>query len=280
MKNILFLSLVAVSFSACELTVETDLPDYEKQMVVHCYPSQETFSTTVSTTVGLLENKNPELLEDANVELYENDQLILSLSGNTAMPMDQALTNGQKYTLKVTHPDFEAMEATQVMPNQVPVKKAVYKMNSGVDDFGDQVDVLQISIDDPAGEENYYEFGLFIQQDPNFPDAINYLYPAENNSLGVSVIYSDLLIANDQLFDGQSYTISAKFNSYYHNDTEKYILMWRNITKERYLYLKSVTAHVYASDDPFAEPVGLFSNFDQGLGVFALYNEATYDVEK
>ncbi len=281
MKNLFFFLIAILTFSACELTVDAELPDYEKQMVVHCYPNTESFSTAVSTTVGLLENGNPEPLADATVELYEGSQLLFSVDGNAIVPFTEPLKNGQEYTLKVTHPEFETMQATQKMPQHVPVKKAVYKENGGIDEFGDEVDVLQISIDDPAEEENYYEIVLLVYQDPiNNPDQVYFVYPAENNSQGISTVYSDVLVVSDQLFNGQSYTLSPKFYGYYSNEEVEFKLVWRNITKERFLYLKSVTGHIYAQDDPFAEPVGLLTNFDQGLGIFALYNEETYPVEK
>ncbi len=281
MKNLFFFCITLTMLASCELTVEADLPDYEKQMVVHCYPQPEVFHTIVSTTVGLLENTDPEPLQGATVELYENGQLLFSTDGNANMPITEPLENGQNYLLQVTHPDFETMQATQTMPQHVPVKKAVYKEKGGIDEFGDEVDVLQISIDDPAGEANYYEFALMVRQNPiDFPDQVDFVYPAENNSQGISTLYSDLLVASDQFFDGQSYTLSPKFYGYYQPEQATFELLWRNITRERYLYLKSVTDHTYANDDPFAEPVGLFTNFDRGLGIFALYNEETYPVEK
>lgn len=41
-----------------------------------------------------------------------------------------------------------------------------------------------------------------------------------------------------------------------------------NISKELYLYYSSREQHGLAIDNPFAEPVPVFSNVDGGLGIF------------
>jgi Domain of unknown function (DUF4249) len=46
------------------------------------------------------------------------------------------------------------------------------------------------------------------------------------------------------------------------------------ITEDYFKYLRSYNSYLSASDNPFAEPVNVFTNVKNGLGIFALSTTA------
>ncbi len=77
----------------------------------------------------------------------------------------------------------------------------------------------------------------------------------------------------DELINGKDYLLSfGKFGNYtVHKDVGEFVrvnIALDNLTKELYLYYRSREEHSYAKDDPFAEPVPVYSNVVGGLGIF------------
>lgn len=85
-------------------------------------------------------------------------------------------------------------------------------------------------------------------------------------------IYTNGLFT-DELMNGKNYKfLFGKFNRYeIHKEVGEYIkinIVLDNMSKDLYLYYRSRDEHSYAKDDPFAEPVPVFSNIVGGLGIF------------
>ena len=77
----------------------------------------------------------------------------------------------------------------------------------------------------------------------------------------------------DELMNGKNYKFSfGKMGNYeIHKETGEYIkinIVLDNLSKSLYLYYRSREEHSYAKEDPFAEPVPVFSNIVGGLGIF------------
>ena len=77
---------------------------------------------------------------------------------------------------------------------------------------------------------------------------------------------SDKLLFNDLLFDGETATFKINLNelSYY-----SYLVMnLYSCSEEYYLYNKSYQTAIETTGDPFAQPVQVFSNINNGHGIF------------
>ena len=49
----------------------------------------------------------------------------------------------------------------------------------------------------------------------------------------------------------------------------------RNVSESYYYYYRSVDLHQMNEGNPFAEPVQVYSNVENGLGIFTAYNESS-----
>ncbi len=266
-KYIFLLPAVLLTFS-CELVLDVDLPEAETQLAAHCFllNSDSTLRVSAGNTVGLLEAGDPERFDDATVRLWEGEQLLLTFQSGEAAPFRPAQEPGRTYRLEVEYPGLETISAEQTMPAPVPVIEAVLNVNASVDQEGDDVHLLNLTIDDPAGVDNYYELAVVGDGENGWNDF--QLRPLEDQVVG-NWVYNDYITLDDATFDGKEQELVFRFFSY-SDRIEEASLIWRTITPERYRYLNSFTNQQRAEDNPFAEPAPIFSNMEGGLGIFAI----------
>lgn len=107
-------------------------------------------------------------------------------------------------------------------------------------------------------------------------------------------------IFSDDYFKGKEYSIQLLKNNYFsggdyfHQDPgnpsiyqgrkriyERNIVHIQKLSKELFLYLKYLKLYEFYHDDPFAEPVPVYSNIKNGVGIFAgLNDDARFNFEK
>ncbi len=266
----------------------------------------------VSQAVGVLSNdwKLPDTA-NAVVEIFENGVKLQRLQNVSNDPryyqaqfVPYQLTNfrpkaGRTYKISVKMRSFDAITAEQVMPNDPPTFTAVFRDSLGVISGGpfggdnQPISGASISFTDNAATENYYEVTAYTQDSIDLDndghlDIINtYLNPADiasGNTLLESSSdrsYRSSLLLADQTINGQriSFDIlsrnmdeNIRFENNVSVKTAKRWIRLSHITKDRYLYLKSIKKQVEASNSPFAEPVYVFSNLTSKFGIFMLAN--------
>lgn len=106
--------------------------------------------------------------------------------------------------------------------------------------------------------------------------------------------YNDYYIFPDDYFQGKEYTIRfriSNFGYHYYNpydygnpsnpNSGNGIIYERNtihiqrLSKDLYNYLKYLKLYDHYRDNPFAEPVPVYSNVKKGVGIFAGFNDET-----
>jgi hypothetical protein len=295
MKKILFiLTISSFALTSCEdffsQTVEIDPPPYTKQLSFHLNLSDQdsTVRMTLGRNFGILEtvpNYNDFLVKGGTAELYKDGQKWLTLAplsndssfvlvGNLPQP----LQIGSTYEIRAAHPDFPPTSASQTMPNDFMVDSARVKRNAISGQFGDEYDLVDVFLQDQGGVRNYYEFKMTsgyyaTSYDPNTGtfDTIGYyeypIYPEEFSDPNVAFGVGESGLISDQFFDGQSYKFQVRI---YSNSIGMLSIHVRNITEEYYKWSRSYQAKFDAEDNPLVEPVSVFSNLVDGLGIFSV----------
>ena len=162
----------------------------------------------------------------------------------------------------------------QMKPSEVtPLKKNVsYNIEL---DFGLQEDAYLHLIfrqrstlrDGAAGPTVYKEIVYNIE--PEFPEESGYIKHVENGTL-ISMAEVE---SNPLVFSFVDYTIDALLEELGNVQVEV-----RTISPEYYKYFESLSRQLLNSQDPFAEPIQVFSNVDGGLGNFSSYNVVIYEI--
>lgn len=308
MRTILPLLFSALVFASCEdffsTTVKADPPEYDPQLVFHLLMTDNDtdIRLTLSRSYGLLEPVRDEkkwYISGATVEWWQAGQKVLTLqplSNDSAFVytgvLPQPLKSGERYEVRVQHPDFPAVNAVQVMPASFSVDSVrLRRLKSDLYSHLYQVDV---PINDQAGVENYYEFKVYQRyfSTVSYIDPMTGVLVMDTIDVGDFPVYLDeyldrntvtgsgqTALINDQLFDGQSYRFQVKFSPSFYSSTDSMPLFHvrvRNITKDYYQWSRSYYQRYENEYEIFAEPVPVLNNVENGLGVFGLAMEKLY----
>lgn len=299
MKKIFLYSLLIVSqlmLLSCEsLIKEIDpsfLPETDSKLVVACFISpQDTILSAKVTETKLLIGTTGDIRDDitnATVSLSDGSKSIRlvyspKLGYYRALPSELPILVGKTYTITVNTPDGRQVNASTTVPNPIAIKEV--KIDSTkVNDFQQGNSVTSTEYDvkviwqDKAGEPNYYraisEF-VFLYR---IVDSIN----KKVINAPVSAIV-DLRTTDDKDSDGQLLSLNRAYlptniggniqgqdaNLKTRLDKIKVGLFQTDI--HYYNYHTSLRRQ-RENNNPFAEPVLLYTNIKGGFGCFGAYN--------
>lgn len=275
-----------------ETTIELEEPPFVEQLVINSILTNQTLDESralVSKTIGLNDDIQTSLVSDAEVKIIFPDQSSYILEYIESVNYYQGynyegqlpeFVENQDYTIEVSRGAM-TVRSTATMPKSSNLISAVYMENGGLNEEGDEVSAIDIIIDDEAGVQNYYKIGAEVMSD----GFANPLYIDSNNAFALaSATYEDLII-NDEQFDGEDFKLRLQFynfDSYYGGEPidADYRVTLRSISKEQYDHDRLLYGFFENNDNPFASPVQLPSNIENGLGLFTLENITIIDVTK
>jgi len=150
-----------------------------------------------------------------------------------------------------------------------------------INEWGEEILQMSIGLNDNAATENYYQIGLssistYEYYDYELDSLITYsqkedlwAYPVDPWLDNIANASENGLSFSDATFNGTNIVLNLSTYIYSYNTNETKILIdLYSISEEYYNYLKSKS--LYEESDPaFSEPVQIFSNIENGLGIFA-----------
>lgn len=266
-------------------------------------------NTVANAVVRLYENSKFIGFLALNTEMLE--------IGNTSYPIGQVyslsgidLKAGNLYRLEVEASGFEPVSAEVSIPHPVQISTVDTSYITIRDVRNDEARVINfhIKFTDSPSERNYYR--LVVRETNGFIGSWGYggdegAYYRVRIDHAISLLGSihviinphgnykeDSFLApapnrffvfNDDLFNGTDATVSAYIKKYKPprfdlKEFNLYKIELHTISKEYYLYEKSFRQFDHKYDDPFAEPVQVFSNIENGYGVFAAYSVNKFTV--
>lgn len=301
MKNILFFFSISLLIASCDgdffsQTVNLDPPEYDKQLSFHLLMDQNdtTVSIVVTRNYGILENIQEYqdwFVSGASAQLYENGQpwvTLAPLNADSLFVLTATLPHrfqlGNTYEIRASHPDFPAVSARQVVPADFVVDSARVKFNAVPTDFGDRIDLAEIFIKDQPGVKNFYEVRLvkpfyqIVFNETTFElDTVGVIVGPISvegyNDPNIVEGYRSGGLLSDQFFDGQTYKFQVRFDKDYYGSADTSLqIEVRSISEDYYKWSRSLQAYYNADGNPLVEPVTIFHNLENGLGIFSIAN--------
>lgn len=289
MKKIFFLfSLAAAALlTACEKEVTNiKLPESDSKLVVTSFisPHDTAVHVRVTRSVSSIGYQKPtwEPVADAMVRLSDETQTVSlaydALAGSYFIErMQFPIVAGTTYTLRVTSSDGEQAEATTTVPAALDVPLTVTLDSAASPNAPQKEYSLRISWPDPAGPINYYRVaGEVTREFKRVPD--NGPYPL----YAAPVIWNGEEVVEDKGQDG-ALLYSPKgtlwglgSDPFTTPSLHVYLL---HTDQAYYEYYRSLRTATRSQDNPFAEPVLVYSNITGGLGVFASFTRTTAVVQ-
>jgi hypothetical protein len=183
-----------------------------------------------------------------------------------------------KYKIEITHPDYETISSEITTVSKI--KLIDVDTSSYYDNEGYLLKKAKLKWQDPLGKNYYY---LHVSEyDPLYDYKYEVWYSSKDPVFGgegnePTSAFEDIMINasfNDLLFDGQLKELEIEFGTYFadsiqHNPIYTYELI--TVSKEVYLYIESVKKHSN-SQGFMTEPIKVFSNIQNGFGIFGSQN--------
>lgn len=281
MKNLFLFISVVFGITACQKYIDIYIPDHGRKIVLNClYSDTALFHIQLSLSKHILDNSHTYMpISGATIEIYQNDTLKeLCTEYDVGLYRTQWLrpSAGQKHKIIVRYQD-QIIEAQSYLPEK---------------------NAKMIFLDSMLIKQEYsYSLRLKFRIISNalnqyflihFPAAMHnghyseqtFLYfqtsdPLLETNNGYAAIFTN------ESFPGSSRTISVDLDAYAFSGDSTYILYFELLTlsKDAYYYLRSVMKQQTASISPFAEPVIVYSNIQNGYGIFGgytIYRDSIY----
>jgi len=270
-KFIAFLFLLFVTFLfACEKTIRIDIPESEKKIVINGVLSpDEDIKVTISRSLYILDpdDGKPPFLTNAVVNLFENGQFINTLShlSNGNYSINYQASEGNTYYFEVNANDLNTATTSTKIPSKVNIKSMGWEP-----DIHNDIQ-FTVKFSDPGETENYYLIDALYSPDTNLVKYYNFYISGNEQVLDIFTTHTGQIILSDEVINGKSAEISFYAMDYLET-FGIYKINLKNITRDYYLYLKSYTLQYENIDNPFAEPVQVYHNINNGFGILGSFN--------
>lgn len=303
MKKYILFILMIVSILACNKTLDFDDEGYANQIVVNSTISTNSYFTSyISKSRSILTRNQSATPVEGSMDLYEDGTLIRQFPTQLGAFSATDITPkaGSTYRMVITA-EGKKLEAETMIPNKVEVLSVdttSVKSSNNLRNI-----IIKMKIKDPEGDDYYrivymretisyiqdnkgarkyyksYNQSGIASDDPVFKSVYNNFGDEIINGPG-----NDYNIFPDTYFNGKEYSIKFSTTPGYYGNTYSYYsygtpIYERNeihvqkLSKDLYNYLKYLKLYNFYHDNPFAEPVPVYSNVKNGIGIFAGFND-------
>jgi hypothetical protein len=209
---------------------------------------------------------------------------------------------GKTYKIEVIHPDYETVTCQTTIPNEISSVGIGDVDIQSISTNGSGWSPFKITFTDTPNEKNYYRiliaykkgshawdyrediadtsnrilvwsnnYGSFSLEDPLlFPDNEN------ANDLILGSVYNRFQLFTDDFIDGETHVLDFTVICYDAFDRElvdgeffQITVTLQVINEDEYLYLKSLALFKHFENEFMAEPVQVYSNIENGVGIFS-----------
>lgn len=282
MKKYLSINLI-ILLCSCELVVDIDIPIERPSLVVNAlFNTDSVWTAKVSLNRHILDQASFVPVNNAKLVIFDGNNAVDTLTYDTLgfYRSDKANALEEKvYTLKATAEGYNEVTATSSCPAKVPAVFSAIETTTG--EFGETIYNFSITIDDPSGE-NFYQVGATFEYRYTNPQTGNGFVQINNvdvrsDDKGIddeNIPNFEGFFFSDALFDGSKFTVNIKMISRWGSaDDLKFNIYLRTLSEEYYRYKTTSLLQNYASDNPFAQPVTVYNNIENGFGIFAGYTQ-------
>tara|TARA_R110002096_G_scaffold43467_10_gene117225 strand:- start:89 stop:1024 length:936 start_codon:yes stop_codon:yes gene_type:complete len=295
-RYFLFVFIIGGLFiSSCETTVDIDIPFEKPQVTLNSTLIHNTFPKVRLTYSRHILDNNWEFepITTAEVKLTTDDGQSFYLGYNEEsgeyISLDYMVMEGKEYTVEVKVEGYDIISATETVPIHVPIKDLIYNGSAKVDSWSTRDDITLV-FDDAIGE-NYYEISAFYYRQGSYVDQDgNEVYYSDNQPIYLEpknpayeqdFFLDGAVLIDDKLFDGKEAKIdfftSGNFIELENGGEVQFVL---KVVSPGYYYFRTTSGlQDWNEGDPFAQPVQVYTNIKNGIGIFMTGNVSSKEME-
>ncbi len=292
---LLFLSLC----TSCEKEVQLGVADEFSQLVVisHINPDT-TFSVFISATNPSTNPINPLVVTNASVLIFEEEVLLDSLFFSSESNFYKSVRGkpkaGKSYTIDVgigNNPNRTIGVSRIPEPNPVLSAWISNVEKRSVDNIGREIEytfTLEILLNNSAGVNPFTHLEFFrnivlLDIQGNDTSLVDIGQPQQLNILNtpnalpylIHFDYGVLISGKNNTSPELKYTFQVQTRLDSRTEALPQIFLnARSISEDYYLYHTTLTRQIRDQDTLFNNPVIVYDNIDNGIGIFAGYSNA------
>lgn len=277
--QLLILTTCIMLISACQKTVILDVGLVKPRLVVNSILDKDSIiRIQLSKSKSMIDStQSLDLISNATVKIFEDNVLKQTMVKGSKGLYSSAVKpqTGKDYRLEIDNTTFGHVQATALIPTP-PFLKYATQTTELTPGSAPQYIKFKIGIKDEGFQPDYYYLRGFIIKKGFQPGA-------SSNFVMACDIYSDdnVIITDDHTLRGVLFDDAAFIGKDYelivytpYRVTQDFNLWFElsSITSDYYKYLVSSIMQNNAGSNPFAEPVVIKSNIQNGTGIFGAQN--------
>ncbi len=298
---ILLVCLFCVNCGVKEISL--DFPEHISKPVINSFIKKDsTISLKITISEPVLEKENT-TITNATVILLEDELFVDSLQySNGQYNSNTIAKTNSTYQITASISGYEELSAQDQVPPLPIILTSSFKDSVYLDDDNEYLSQLTITLQDPPGINNFYELKLGVKYKGSpesgaiFSDVVFYDY-INNDVVLQNEGQLDLdnfvhPVFSDALFDGTTYTLRINYEPDFYLYVEgedidtnyDLIVTLRSVSESYYNYRKDLTIHLDNQLGGIWEGVGqpteMYSNINNGYGVFVAYSQVIDTLQK
>lgn len=288
-----FLFLLMILVVGCEKNLEYQLTNQAPKVLMYAFPMPD-------STLKIHASYSTNILSASDSKGIENLEYNITVNGanahSGAYPASQGWhtepallgKSGDSYRLEYELPNGTKISGQTTIPYPVQIMRVDTISASNTNTDGKPENMLRCTVEiiDPGATKNHYQIRVdyeettqsdtlssLIQTIPFIKEDKVFLVRNDESSILLTQI--DLQgTFTDYLFNGKNYGIKLLIPEKYLNKTTptqsaKLIVYLYTLTPEYYHFMRSSIEETAFKDYPVFEPLNLFSNINNGIGVVA-----------
>lgn len=292
MKRLLFLLSISLAYISCEKVIPFEGDVNTPKLVINSiFQSDSSFKVHVSSSRSVIDTASFKNIDDAIVTIKDRNENIIETLNHVENGFYKGQTfpqENQTYILEVNHPNYANITASDSLPSPITINSV--DTSTIIDPINGNRLQISMNFDDPENTQNYYlietysvnEYLVIKNSDTTeyeLDTTKQFMVLTDEVFQNGGSPWREQGLFNDLLFNGQNKTLELEIpNDSWSGSEDGYDwsyqtltlrLYLHNITLSYYYYRTSLELFQNASGNPFAQPVQVFSNVENGFGVFA-----------
>lgn len=276
---------------ACDLVVDVDIPIEEQKLTLNSFFIQDSVWTAkLSLSRHILDEANFKTVDDGLVVIFEQGNPVDTLfsEGNGIYSADSKPVPGRSYEIKVISPAHGSVRSRSYLPEAVAINNMEMEIPQDLS-VDDPKISIRFQLKDRAQETNYYQVLLTMERryKNHFSGEemiAHQTVPLESNDPVIANTNdnnSEGFFFKDALFDGKEISLSLKAPYWgAGNEGMKLIFYLRTLSEDFYKYKITSRLRNSTSGDPFAQPVNVYTNVENGFGIFGGFSQSVFVYQK
>lgn len=283
--------LILLFVSSCDVIVDVDVPMEKPKITLNSiFVQDSTWKVQLMLNRHILDEADFKAVDDAQVIIFEEGFAIDTLFSqhNGVYTGVARAVPGRTYEVEASSPSYGSVYSRSYMPLPVPIDHVQVNLSEGPIADRREIDIT-FEMTDRPGETNYYQLLVFserkYQDQTTGEERIStFTVPLESKDLIISNAVArpgEGLFFKDEMFAGKPATLKFGSPYFFHeNDTLELTFYLRTLSKDYYQYQVTAQIQERTSNDPFAEPVSVYNNIEQGFGIFGGASQSVFVYEE